>query len=235
LLVSGERSLAAEFPPDSHARLVLGAIGSGERAFTKIQQAAGGMPQTTLSRALDLLVSKRIVSAATPLSIRPSRETRYSVAEPHLRFWLAFIGDHMPEIERGRGDLLVRRIKVSWNSWRGTAIESAVREALRRLGDQLPGEPRVIGGYWTRNNDPEIDLVGADREPVAKQISFVGSIKWRDNLPFGGKDLSELIVHRSKMPGADDSTPLVVVTRNGIDVDGPLALGPEDLLAAWRT
>ena len=43
LLVSGERALAAEFPPDSQARLVLGAIGSGERTYTKIQQTAGGM------------------------------------------------------------------------------------------------------------------------------------------------------------------------------------------------
>jgi uncharacterized protein len=33
LLVSGERALAAEFPPESQARLVLGAIGSGKRTY----------------------------------------------------------------------------------------------------------------------------------------------------------------------------------------------------------
>ena len=43
LLVSGERALAAEFPPESHARLVLGAIGSGERTYSRVQQAAGGI------------------------------------------------------------------------------------------------------------------------------------------------------------------------------------------------
>jgi AAA+ ATPase superfamily predicted ATPase len=234
LVVSGERSLAAEFPPDSHARIVLGAIGSGERTYTKIQQAAGGMPQATLSRALDLLVTKRIVVAGIPLSTRPSRETRYSIADPHLRFWLAFLGEHMPEIERGRGDLLLRRVKASWNSWRGVAIEPVIREGLRRMTDQLPEQTRVVGGYWTRTNDPEIDLVGADREPVAKRISFVGSIKWRDNHPFDARDLSALIVHRSRMPGAEDSTPLVVATRNGIDVSGPQTFGPDELLAAWR-
>jgi hypothetical protein len=100
LLVSGERALAAEFPPDSQARLVLGAIGSGERTYSKIQQAAGGMAQATLNRALHLLTAKRIVLASTPLSIRRSRETRYSVADPHLRFWLTFLGPHVPEIER---------------------------------------------------------------------------------------------------------------------------------------
>lgn len=44
LLVSGERSLAAEFPADAQARLVLGAIGSGERTRTLIGRAAGDLP-----------------------------------------------------------------------------------------------------------------------------------------------------------------------------------------------
>jgi hypothetical protein len=41
----------------------------------------------------------------------------------------------------------------------------------------LPEGTRVIGGYWTHTSDPEIDIVGADREPIAKQITMVGSIK----------------------------------------------------------
>ncbi|MGH3212047.1 MAG: ATP-binding protein, partial [Trebonia sp.] len=161
LLVSGERALAAEFPPESQARLVLGAIGSGDKPFTKVQRDAGGMPQASLSRALHLLTAKRMVTASTPLSAKPSRETRYSVTDPHLRFWLEFIGPHMPEIERHRGDLVIARVRTSWTAWRGTAVEPVIREALRRISDQLPGQPRVVGGYWTRTNDPEVDLIGA--------------------------------------------------------------------------
>jgi uncharacterized protein len=97
LLVSGERALAAEFPPESQARAVLGAIGAGERSFGLISRAAGGLPQASLQRALRLLVAKRVVEALTPLSAQPSRETRYLVADPHLRFWLAFLGPHLPE------------------------------------------------------------------------------------------------------------------------------------------
>jgi AAA+ ATPase superfamily predicted ATPase len=234
LLVSGERALAAEFPADSQARLVLGAIGTGERSFTKIQRAAGGLPQASLERALRLLTAKRTVQATTPLSTRPSRETRYSVADAHLRFWLAFPGQHMPEIERGRGDLVIRRIRTSWPSWRGSAIEPVIRESLRRISDQLPGDTAAVGGYWTRSNDPEIDLVGADREPVAQRISFVGSIKWREDRPFEERDLAELIAHRARMPGAGESTPLLAVARCGVVVTSPTAIGPEDLLAAWR-
>ena len=188
------------------------------------------MPASSLNRALDLMAAKRIVDVATPLSTRPSRETRYSVGDPHLRFWLAFLGEHMAEIERGRGDLLVRRIKASWSSWQGAAIEPVIREALRRIIDNLPGDMRAVGGYLTRTNDPEIDLVGADRAPIAQRISFVVSVKWRDSHSFDSRDLAELIVHRSQLPGADESTPLLAISRAGIAVDGPVALLPEDLL-----
>ncbi|MCO5993109.1 ATP-binding protein [Actinoallomurus rhizosphaericola] len=236
LLVSGERSLAAEFPADSQARLVLGAIGSGERTFTQIGRAAGDLAHASLTRALDLLVTKRIVEADVPLSVKPSRETRYSVADPHLRFWLAHLGPYMAEIERGRGDLVMRRLRRSWTTWRGRAIEPVIREALRRLPDRLPEGTQAVGGYWTRTNDPEIDVVGADRAPVAKTITCVGSIKWLENRPFAGADLSRLILHRSKLSGADDSTPLLAISRDGVEsgLGGVSVFGPDDLLAAWQ-
>ncbi|MEK8144496.1 hypothetical protein NKH18_30310 [Streptomyces sp. M10(2022)] len=75
----------------------------GERTHTLIGRAAGGVPATSLNRALRLLVAKRVVEAVTPLSTRPSKETRYYISDPHLRFWLAFLGPNLPEIERARG------------------------------------------------------------------------------------------------------------------------------------
>lgn len=236
LLVSGERALAAEFPEDAQARQVLGAIGSGERTNALIGRAAD-LPSASLARALRLLTDKRIVEALTPLSIRPSKETRYIVADPHLRFWLAFIGPHMSEIERGRGDLTIARVQRNWTSWRGRAVESVVRESLRRLPDLLPEDTRAVGGYWTRTNDPEIDIVCADREPIAKKITAVGSIKWLDSRQFNSHDLTPLYLHRAQLPGTDDSTPLLAVSRAGFSLSnhpGLVALTPDDLIAAWR-
>jgi AAA+ ATPase superfamily predicted ATPase len=234
LLVSGERALAAEFPPSVQARSVLGAIGAGERTFSLIARAAGGMPQASLQRALQVLVSKRIVEVALPLSTRPSRETRYNVADPHLQFWLAFLGPYLAEIERGRGDLVLARIRAAWTTWRGRAVEPVVREALRRLPEgRLPAGTRAIGGYWTRINDPEIDLVGSDREPTAQRITFVGSIKWQEERPFDGHDLARLGAHRSRMPGCDETTPLMGVSRSGSSIEGVMVIGPDELLAAF--
>nr|WP_246101245.1 hypothetical protein [Streptomyces cyaneus] len=52
LLVSAERSLGAEFPQQVQARTVLSAIGSGERTFSSIARAAGGIGATPLQRSL---------------------------------------------------------------------------------------------------------------------------------------------------------------------------------------
>ncbi|MGW7682079.1 ATP-binding protein [Kribbella sp. NPDC054772] len=161
LLVSAERSLAAEFPPRALGGEVLRAIGSGERTFSNIARSAGGLAHTSLTRALQVLTDKGIVVAELPVSLRPSKERRYRIADPYLRFWLTFLAPHMAEIERMRGDLAQARIMENWSSWRGRAVEPLVRESLARLlpYNQLPAAS-VVGGYWTRSNDVEIDVGG---------------------------------------------------------------------------
>ncbi len=235
LLVSAERSLAAEFPADALARIVLQQIGAGETTFTKIARAAGGLQASSLDRALDLLVEKRVVSRDLPLSTKPSKETRYRVADPYLRFWLKFLGPSFPEIERGRSDRVLDRIRVGWTTWRGRAVEPVVREALARLIPLGGIEGSIVGAYWTRHNDPEVDLVGVDRASVARAVTFCGSIKWLEHQPFDAADARALWAKAMQVPGAGASTPLVAVSRSGVDAEGiSLALGPEELLAAWR-
>ena len=234
LIVSAERSLAAEFPEAAQARLVLSAIGSGKRTFGNIAQAAGGIGATPLTRALSILQDKRIIAAELPVSLRPSRDKRYRIADPYLRFWLRFIDPHMDEIERGRADLTLARIERSWTSWRGRAVEPLIREALTRLlpDEHLPDAP-AIGGYWTRTNDVEIDIVGADRQPIARELRFLGSIKWLENAPFDEHDRAALTRHWAVL--TDQPIPLVAVTRSGATATGLHAVyGPDDIIAAWR-
>jgi hypothetical protein len=60
LLVSAERSLAAEFPGSASARAVRSSIGHGERTFPKFARDAGGICHSILTRATDVLVGKRV-------------------------------------------------------------------------------------------------------------------------------------------------------------------------------
>lgn len=75
-----------------------------------------------------------------------------------------------------------------------------VREALARIlpDDRLPAAP-AVGGYRTRTDDVEIDIVGADRVPIAKELLFVGSFKGPEQSPFDRHDLAALHRHRAAL------------------------------------
>ncbi len=218
------------------AHAVLAAIGHGERTFSLIARAAGGLSSSSLKRALDLLVSRQMVAAELPLSTSASKLTRYRIEDPYMRFWLSFVQPGIPAIERGRGDTVVRSVRSRWTTWRGRAIEPVVRESLNRLADDhLPDDSQVVGSYWTRSNDPEIDIVAADRSPIARRITAVGSIKWHDEASFDSHDLARLVHHRGQLPGAEPQTPLVAISRTGSSISGLSVLTPADLIKAWPT
>ncbi len=244
LLTTGERSLDAEFPARLQASRVLRAIGSGERTFSLIAARTGGtggqpLAHGTLSPILaELVDAKKIVATDRPLSTQPAPKLkRYRVADAYLRFWLAHLETAVAQAERGRGDRSLARILRSWPSWRGRAVEPVIREALHRLlpDDTFP-ETEHIGGWWNRQNNPEIDLVGTDAAPVAREVHFIGSVKWLETQPFGHHEYVALARDALTVPGTTPDTPLVAVSRSGFTDDlPPLARwGPEDLLKAWE-
>lgn len=237
LLVSGERALAAEFPERAQAHIVLSAIGSDARVHRDIS-ARSQLPGTSLREALALLTEKRLVERVTPYSTVPHpKNARYFIADSYLRFWLRFVGRPGIELaERGRGHLIAEHVARAWPAYRGAAIEPVIRAAIERLlpDERLAGAMHV-GGFWTRDNSVEIDLVGGDRVPVASSVGFAGSIKWRDRAPFDRSDFTALIDQRASLPGADDSTTLLGVSRTGFAPGLALdvSLAPEDILAAY--
>ena len=233
---SAVRILDAEFPAKAQPRVVLSAIGHGERTSKTISSAAA-IPASNLDRSLKLLSEKRVVRIEEPLSARRLRAPRYSIADPYLRFWLRFVEPALPEIERLRTEHVVERIVASWPDARGRAIEPIVRAALERLlpDDRLPGAV-CVGSYWTRTNEPEIDLVGADTRAAPARVGFIGSIKWREREPFDAGGLEPLIAAGVQVPGVVPGTPLVAVSRTGFApgiTKLAVAYGPSELLAAY--
>ncbi len=235
LVVSAERALSAEFPTETQARAVLGALGNGARTHSRILGRAN-LNATSVNETLHLLAGKRVVRRLTPYSTRPAPKTAlWEIVDPYMRFWLRFVNRKVDLIERGRGSLLLDDFRESWPSFRGRAIEPLVRDSLERL---LPdrerfGTARYAG--WNRSGSVEVDLVGGDEWPVAKRVAFVGSIKWRTRRRFNRADALELAARRAQVPGADEKTLLVGVSSQGFDPDVPLdaRLSPQDLLGAW--
>jgi AAA+ ATPase superfamily predicted ATPase len=235
LVVSGERVIAAELPPHSAPRAVIAAVGTGETEFTKILNRSG-VGRTSLSAALQTLAQKRIVNRQMPFAGSQTKLSRYTIADPYLRFWLAFIAPNLPLIERRRGDLVLTRIMEGWSTFRGRAIEPIVRASIERmLPDERFGDANFVSAYWTRTNDPEVDLVGHAGDHRPNSAAFVGSIKWRDTAPFSRQDGAALAAVRTRVPLTSDATLLVGACRNGFSRNARLdiELGPQQLLDAW--
>lgn len=236
LIVLGERSLAAEFPSELKARDVLEAIGADERAFTAIMQRAQ-VSNKTLETALSSLIAKGVIEKILPYSARPHpRLSRYHVSDPYLRFWLRFMRASISTIERGRGDIVLQQIRESWGAYAGRAIEPVVRDVVQSLlPDKRFGDAELVGSYWNRDGSVEIDLVGGRGATSSRQIDFIGSIKWRETGRFDYADVQKLVVHREMLPGADERTLLVGVSRTGfaaglLDV----AITAEEVITAGR-
>jgi uncharacterized protein len=237
LVVSGERSLAAEFPAAA-TRTVVAAIGAGARAHSAILNRTG-LAATTVNETLETLRARGAVIRRSPYSSKAARKIAlWEIVDPYLRFWLRFVEGGIDLIERGRGALLIEDFKRSWPSYRGSAIEHPVREAIELM---LPDESRFgtarhVGAFWNRVGSIEVDIVGGDAPAVAEQIGFVGSIKWRSAKPFSRADAIALAETRPHLPGAGETTPLLGVSSSGFEQDAPLdlRLTPPDLIAAWR-
>jgi uncharacterized protein len=237
LVVSGERILNAEFSADVRAREVLTAIGGrGERTFSNIHRAITGMTEPMLSKSLKELQAKRVIAADHPLStVVAAKDKRWRIADPGLRFWLAFVEPSLGDIERGRPDLAVDRFTTGYEAWRGRAIEPVVRASLERLlPDAQWPKVRRVGGWWPRNNTPEVDLVGVDTSP-ASAVSFVGTIKWHKQGLVTKAEVDSLAADATSVPGVTVATPLVAVCPAGKVRDRRVAQSwtAKDLLNAW--
>jgi hypothetical protein len=136
------------------------------------------------------------------------------------------------------GDLVVARIREGWSAYRGRSVEPLVRESIFRiLPDERFGDAQYVGGYWTRKGDVEVDLIGAEKKVRPRRFAFVRSIKWREKTPFGGRDLGRIAAQREEVPGTDEDTFMIGVSRGGFDKQGSgldTALVPEGLLEAWK-
>jgi hypothetical protein len=242
----GEEALASGFPAPDQSRRVLEAVGSGERTHANIAAAAGGAASPVKSGVLSPILlrlesEKRVLAVDEPLSTSPSGPKLYRVADSNLRLHLAVLGKALEESRRGRPDLAFRRISRSWTSWRGRAIEPVVREALSlaAAAETIPWpEADNVGGWWNRRFDPELDLIGADRAPVAKRVFYAGSVKWLST-PFEKSDFDSLAAGARLVPGFEPGTSgLIVVSLSGatdhVAAKTDLLWGADDVLTAWQ-
>lgn len=241
-----EAALMAEFPNPDLSRRVIEAVGAGERTHANIAATAGSragaLPSGTLSPLLRRLVEeKRVLAVDEPLSTRAGKPALYRVADSNLRLYLAVLRAVHEHTRRGRPEAGFRLVRRRWTAWRGRAVEPLIRQALE-LAAAVDGFPwpevEAVGGWWNRQFDPEVDLVGADRAPVAGRLRFLGSVKWLGT-PFDAHDLAALRRAAVEVPGHDPArTGLAVVSLSGVapgvNLDGvELIWTADEVVTAW--
>jgi hypothetical protein len=237
-----ESTLMAEFATPDQTRRVIEAVGGGDRTHATIAATGGSrqgaIPSGSLSPLMRRLTKvKRVLAVDHPLSTQPGKPALYRVADSNLRLYLAFGRIAQEQTRRGRPEAAVRMLHQRWATWRGRAVEPLIREALElaALAGALPWpDTAAVGGWWNRQFNPEVDLIGADRAPVAQRIYFAGSIKWL-NTPFDTHDFTAMRDAAARVPGfMPGRTGLAVVSLSGFTCDSvDLAWGPPDLIAAW--
>ena len=154
---------------------VLHAVASGHGAAPPIA-AATGLPERNLHYYLQQLTGLGYLRRRYPLERRRpnSRQVRFEIDDPLLRFWFRFVFPNVSVIRGGGPARAFRdRIAPSLEAWFGSCFERLCREALPSIY-QHEGVAAgfEVGEFWSRTT--QIDVVGMRDD----NWTDLGECKW---------------------------------------------------------
>lgn len=210
LLDAAEADLAGV--PDPPAlrgvyRAILAALAAGERTFSAISRVAG-LPSGALSRPLAALQRAGLVERI-PDPLR-ARRSRYDLADPYLRLWLAIIAPNRTRLQAGGAAEVWSRVgETTWPSQvLGPRWEGVARAHLAKRLNPVDVVGATVVADPARKRSQEVDLVAVcDGHVIA-----IGEAKLR---ALGPGDLERLMRIRDllKAPKAK----IVLASAAGID------------------
>jgi len=99
-----------------------------------------------------------------PINAKPgSRLVKYKIQDNFLSFWFRFIYRNMSAIEIENFDYVKDLINRDFNTYSGLLLEKMFRQLIA-AGKQY----NVVGSYWDRKGENEIDIVAVN--DVKKRI-----------------------------------------------------------------
>lgn len=168
------------------AASLLSIIGRGCQRLSQIT-ARLEKPATSLTRPLAILVELGLVIREVPFgaSVRDSKRTLYSIADPFLRLWLKFVEPNRSLIEAGLTTRVAQAVSKEWPLFVGTVWEQLARQSVphfsingrqwkpasRWWGKAVDGEMMefdIVSGAF--DNDEDVLVGEAKRSGTAKDI-----------------------------------------------------------------
>jgi len=165
LIKEGTHRLVEDFGSEHRTYFdVLGAIVNGYTSRSRIEsylKIGIGTILLNLERGFDIIEKLR------PLTSKEnSRDVRYKIKDPFLRFWFRFIYSNRSAVEMENFDYIKKIIQRDFETFSGIELESLF-EAILIESKQF----NQIGSYWDSKGENEIDIVAIN--DLEKQILIV--------------------------------------------------------------
>ena len=158
---------------------ILRAIAAGHHTRDKIAEMSV-IPSTSLSHYLPRLIDLGLVERRVPATVPParrssSRDSRYFLHDPYLRFYYRFVEPNLHLIEQGLSRRLWTGIDSQFRAFVAHTFEGLCRTWVLAQAQRgkLPFDPEVVGSHWAPN--VQVDVVAINW--TAKQI-LLGEAKW---------------------------------------------------------
>jgi len=159
---------------------ILKAIALGRNRISEIVNETG-LPKGILHKYLFILEDIHIIRKEVPVTEKnplKSRKGIYKLQDQFFKFWFKYILPNKGNIEEGRVDLVLKKIKDDFNLIVSENYENAAKEVINNHKSRF-FPINKIGRWWDRNE--EIDIVVLNEEE--NKILF-GEVKW-SNKPVG--------------------------------------------------
>ncbi|MCA9973514.1 MAG: ATP-binding protein [Anaerolineales bacterium] len=157
---------------------VLESIAAGFHRLTDLATMAG-IERTNVAKYLLILRELGYVERQVPATVRrpeKSRQGRYVITDPYLRFYFRFLAPHLAAIEQGRVRQATSLLHDHLLDFIGThTFEELCREWVNQAAERgsLPFLPERTGSFWSRQ--AQVDVVAINWR--AKAI-LLGECKW---------------------------------------------------------
>jgi AAA+ ATPase superfamily predicted ATPase len=159
---------------------LLQAISLGKRKLSEIVNATG-LRQPVANKYLGVLSDLKVVVRELPVTVdKPlkSKKGLYRITEEFFQFWFKFVFTGRGELEMGKTDIVLDRIRQNFNQHLSLVYENVAKEVIwNHMGKFFPFSN--VGRWWDKNE--EIDIVAIN--PEVNSILF-GEVKW-SNQPVG--------------------------------------------------
>ncbi|KEQ15482.1 hypothetical protein GZ77_02255 [Endozoicomonas montiporae] len=156
IIEEGHYRLAEEFGPEHGSYFsILAAIASGSTSRPEIES----LLEVSVGPQLDRLENEfDIIERHRPVLSKPgTRLVKYRIADAFLAFWFRFIYRYRSAIEIGNYRFIHQVIERDYPTWSGQWLEQVIRQTLAESGDY-----NIVGSYWERGNQNEIDVVAVN-------------------------------------------------------------------------